>query len=223
MAKILVVEDDLVVSGGIADCLAGEHHTVDEVADGKDALHRVHYYDYDLIILDWQLPGMSGVDICKQFRSDGGKTPILMLTGKGAVTDKETGLDAGADDYLTKPFEIRELTARVRALLRRPAVLLGNILKTRSLTLDRDTYRVTVNSAECKVMPREFALLEFLMRHPKQLFNADDLLNRVWSSESDASSYALRQSVKRLRDKLAEHGAEDLIVTVRNIGYKLED
>src|SRR5215813_6435551 len=119
MAKILLIEDDIEFSGIIKAWLSNEHHAVEVVHDGTEGRHRIQVFEYDLLILDWQLPGMAGIDICKEFRSQGGMTPVLMLTGKSAISDKETGLDAGADDYLTKPFHMKELSARVRALLRR--------------------------------------------------------------------------------------------------------
>ncbi len=129
MAKILIVEDDLELCTRIVEWLTFEQHTVEAVHDGREGSERLKFYTYELVILDWQLPNMTGLEICKKFRAGGGFTPILMLTGKGEVSDKEEGLDSGADDYLVKPFHMKELSARLRALMRRPSMPTGNVLK----------------------------------------------------------------------------------------------
>src|SRR4030095_16645344 len=202
MAKILVVEDDLEFSGVVQGWLTNEHHAVEVVHDGKVARDTLQVYEYDLVILDWQLPGLSGVEICQQFRSQGGVTPILMLTGKSAIAEKEAGLDAGSDDYLTKPFHMKELSARVRALLRRASGMTSNVLSAGKLVLDPSLYRVTVNGEEIHLQKREFALLEFLMRNPNKVFSAEALLERVWASETDATPFAIRTCMMRLRRKI---------------------
>src|SRR5438270_6560471 len=129
MAKILVVEDDLELAESVCSCLRFEHHRVEHTVDGADALHLMQSFKYDLVVLDWNLPGLSGVEILSQYRARDGGAPVLMLSGKAEIADKEAGLDAGADDYLTKPFNTRELSARVRALLRRPGQCATNVLK----------------------------------------------------------------------------------------------
>jgi len=218
MAKILVVEDDLELSGVIGDWLAAENHSVDIVHDGQEARDRLKHYNYDMAILDWQLPVMSGVELCKGYRASGGTMPILMLTGLRAVENRIEGLDAGADDYLMKPFELSELSARMRALLRRPAQYGGKTLKARNITLETDTYRVTVDDKDVTLLPKEFALLEFLMRHPNQVFSSEALIDRVWPSDSEASPDTVRTYVNRLRKKVDA----DVIRTIHGIGYKLE-
>ena len=222
MAKVLVIEDDTSLSRMIKDWLTIEHHNIETVADGKQGLEKLQYYQYDLVIMDWQLPGMEGVDILKEFRRTGGITPVLMLTGKNTVIDKEAGLDSGADDYLTKPFHMKELSARIRALLRRPQVMVGNVLTAGKFSLDPTNHQVTRDGVEVKLLPKEFALLEFLMRHPNQVFSADALLNRVWASESDATIDALTSCIKRLRKKIDAEGETSPIRTVHGVGYKLE-
>jgi DNA-binding response OmpR family regulator len=222
MAKVLVIEDDLSLSRMIKDWLTIEHHNIETVADGKQGLEKLQYYQYDLVIMDWQLPGMEGVQILKEFRSSGGITPVLMLTGKNTIVDKEAGLDSGADDYLTKPFHMKELSARIRALLRRPTVMVGNILTAGKFSLDPTNHIVTRDGAELKLLPKEFALLEFLMRHPNQVFSADALLNRVWASESDATIDALTSCIKRLRKKIDADGETSSVRTVHGVGYKLD-
>ena len=191
------------------------------VADGAEGLSRVKVYDYDLLILDWELPGTPGIEILKAYRARGGLAPVLMLTGRGSVNDKEMGLDAGADDYLTKPFHAKELTARLRALLRRPEGYLGDILKVGAISLDRTNYRVMRGAEEVKLLPKEFALLEFFMRNPDRVFTAEAIMIRVWSTEADPSTDAFRSTLKRLRQKLEAAGIEDTVVeTVHGAGYR---
>lgn len=223
MAKILIVEDEFDLSEPIRAYLTHEHHLVEVVNDGLEAAERLRFYKYDLIILDWMLPGMQGVEVCKNFRANGGTTPILMLTSRRQTNDKIQGLDSGADDYLTKPFEVQEISARVRALLRRPQPVNSNVLKVRNLILETSTFKVTRDTTEIALLPKEFALLEFFMRHPNQVFGAEALLDRVWSSESEASPETIRTYIKRLRQKIdTNDGQPSIISTVHGVGYKLE-
>jgi DNA-binding response OmpR family regulator len=223
MAKILIVEDEPDLAEPVRAYLTHEHHLVEVVADGNEAVERLRFYKYDLIIMDWMLPGMHGVDVCKHFRAGGGTTPILMLTSRKQVNDKITGLDSGADDYLTKPFDVQEIAARVRALLRRPSAVTSNVLTARNLVLETSTFRVTRDGEEISLLPKEFALLEFFMRHPNQVFSAEALLDRVWSSESEASPETIRTYIKRLRQKIDIKGEKNSIIsTVHGVGYKLD-
>lgn len=219
MAKLLLVEDDNDLANMVRTFLLFEHHTVERIANGSEAADRLKSFEYDLIILDWTLPGMTGIELLKGYRERGGTTPILMLTGKNEISDKEQGLDNGVDDYLTKPFDMRELGARVRALLRRPPSLSGNILKTGALSLDPAKYRAHKNGEPLDLVPKEFQLLEFLMRHPNQVFTIEALLNRVWPSESEATEEALRTTIKRLRKKIDPDG--EVLRNVRGVGYVL--
>jgi two-component system, OmpR family, response regulator len=222
MPKILVVEDDKLLGPTIQDWLKDNNHTVELVADGREGLDRLKFYEYDLIILDWQLPAVSGLEICKHYRESGGKTPILFLTGMTEIHDKEAGLDTGADDYLTKPFEMRELSARLRALLRRAPLCGGNILEAGDLVLDTAACKLTKCGVEIELFPKEITLLEFFMRHPGQVFNADALLNKVWSSESDVSPDSIRSHIARLRSKIDGNDKPSMLRTVRGLGYKFE-
>ena len=222
MAKILIVEDDEHLRSDVIDYLQFEKHTVDGVADGKEADDRLKFYQYDLVILDWELPGLHGIEICKRYRAAGGLTPVLMLTGKDAISDKEQGLDSGADDYLTKPFHIKELAARVRALLRRPNTMTGTVLRIKDLALDTNTKVLTKDSVEIQLSPKEYALMDFLMRHPDEVFSQEALLERVWSSESDASVFSVYTAVKTLRKKIAKDGEKSILATVHGLGYRLE-
>jgi len=180
------------------------------------------FYQYDVVILDWQLPGMTGIEVIREYRSFGGKTPVLMLTGKSAIPEKEEGFDSGVDDYLTKPFHMKELSARLRALLRRPDTLVSEALQIGALKMDRRTHVVLLDGKEVDLKPTEYALLEFLMRHPGQVFAPEALLDRVWSSQSDASVDALTTCIKRLRKKISSEGQESIIKTIYGVGYKLE-
>jgi DNA-binding response OmpR family regulator len=220
MAKILLVEDDPMLSNMVRTYLVFEHHAVEHLANGAEANRHLRSYEYDLILLDWELPGMNGPDICRDFRATGKSTPVLMLTGKTTVDHKITGLDAGADDYLTKPFSMPELGARVRALLRRPATLVSNIVTVGDLSLDTGKFKVTKNSQPVQLLPREFQLLEFMMRHPNQYHSAEALLNHVWPSDSEATVEALKSTLKRMRSKIDPDGV--LLKTVRGVGYSLD-
>jgi len=176
---------------------------------------------YDAIILDWELPGKSGFEIIKIFREKKGVTPIIMLTAKGTVAEKEMGLDAGADDYLAKPFSLAELSARLRALLRRAPAMHSSLLCVGDISLDPVKHRVMRGTKEIHLNPRDFALLEFLMRHPDEIFSSSALLQRVWQSESDISSDSLRTSIKRLRQQIDDGNDQSMIENVPKVGYRL--
>jgi len=222
MPKILIVEDDEVLLESLKDCLSLEHHTIESVTDGSSGLDRMLICEYDLIILDWGLPNLSGLELCKRFRDSGGNTPVLMLTGKRSMEEKESGFDVGADDYPTKPFNMRELNARVRALIRRSGRRIsGKVLKVGDVELDPSNFRVTRSGREVRLIPKEFALLELMMRNPGQLFSADALFNRVWTADENASPDIVRTHIKNLRKKL-EAGSQDRIIhTIHGVGYRV--
>lgn len=222
MAKILVVEDDSEVLTLICESLKAENYVVDSVTTFEQAAQTLRFQDYDLIVLDWNLPDGSGINVLRNYRANAGKSPVILLTGRAKVDEKEEGLDSGADDYLTKPFSMRELNARVRALLRRPAVYSGKELRARDIVLDPESHRVTRNGKEIKLLPKEFALLEFLLRNPGRVFSPEALLERVWESTSDASTDTVRIHVNRLRTKLDMKGEDSVIGTVHGVGYRLD-
>jgi DNA-binding response OmpR family regulator len=221
MAKIFLLEDEKPLADIVMDLLTAQNHMVDWVNLVSEAKVRLKIYPYDLVILDVNLPDGNGMDVCRGFRDGGGTTPILMLTGRNKVQEKAAGLDAGADDYLTKPFHMDELSARVRALLRRPAAFAGSVLKFDDLELNTGTHRVTKGGTEIQLLPKEFALLEFLMRHSGQVFSADALIERLWPTDSDASPDAIRIYITRLRNKIDTKGQQSLISTMRGVGYRL--
>lgn len=223
MAKILLVEDDLAVADAVADALESESNVVEHVTCGLEGAQRLKLYQYDMAILDWDLPKKTGVDICSEYRNHGGTIPVLMLTGKTSIEDRVTGLDAGADDYLPKPFSLKELSARVRALLRRPEPMVSEVVAVGDLKVDLKTHKVMRGGQEINLLAKEISLLEFLLRHRGQVFNVDDLLNKVWHSESDSTEDAVRQCVTRLRKKIDGDSETSLIVTVKGLGYKIAE
>lgn len=220
MAKILVVEDDVSLAEVTKFGLESQGHMVQVAHNGDDSLVNLRVNKYDLVILDWMMPDRTGIEVLEAYRASGGKIPVLMLTAKDRLEDKERGLDAGADDYLVKPFEHRELQARVRALLRRPTSLAGSVLKVADITLDPSTCIVTKAGAEVKLRPKVYSLLEFLMRHPNQVYSAEAILERVWLDDAMVSTDTVRAHFKLLRKSLGiKEGV--IIKTVRNRGYLL--
>jgi DNA-binding response OmpR family regulator len=222
MAKILIVDDDVSIAENVQDFLTHESYVCEVAHSAENAHELIRSFHYDLIILDWSLPKQSGVGFLKQYRASGGQAPILMLTGKEAVQDKEIGLDAGADDYLTKPFHLREVSARVRALLRRPNVHLGTVITIAGLSIDTATRTVTKDGEPLDLLPKEYALLELFFRNPNQYFDGDSILERVWHSETDAGPGTVRTTMARLRKKIDTDGKESVIKNDRGFGYKLE-
>ncbi len=222
MSKVLLVEDDTALQLALEGWLIGQNYTVELVNTGREALALMAHYPFDVIILDWNLPDMTGIEVCRDYRAQCGKTPILILTAKSEINEKRSGLDAGADDYLTKPFHLDELGARLRALLRRSPVLRETVLQACGIVLDPASGRVTKDGIEIHLLPREFALLEFFMRHPGQAFDADTLIARVWKSDAEITSEAIRPYIRRLRAKLDSGTEESLIKTVIGKGYMLK-
>jgi DNA-binding response OmpR family regulator len=220
MHKILIVEDDKDLRDSVEEWLKSEHYVVETAGDGSLAMDLLKFYEFDMIVLDWQLPLASGIDVCKTFRAGGGTAPVLMLTGKKTTQEKVTGLDCGADDYLTKPFDLDELSARVKALLRRVPEGREEILQFGNLTLDPSSRIVKKDGNEIRLIPKEFDLLEFLMRHPYDVFSAEALLCRVWKSDKEVSNDAIFTCIKRLRKKIEDKESHQLIQTVHGLGYK---
>lgn len=221
MPKLLLADDDDQLRALVGDWLEHDQFNVDLARDGGECREFLMRNKYDVLVLDWTMPEASGIEICRWFRARGGTTPILMLTGKDEIEDKESGFGAGVDDYLTKPFELRELAARLRALLRRGDVAVSRVIKVGPMIIDPDTHSVTVDTTPLKLTATEFSVLEFFGRHPNQVFSANALLDRVWNSSSDVSPDTVRVYIKRLRAKLEAIGHEDLIQNIHGVGYKL--
>ena len=222
--KLLLVEDDVDLVDMIVEWLSAEY-VVETALDGQTGLAMLTEGQYDLIVLDWSLPKLSGIDLCRQYRSAGGKTPVIMLTGKTSVADREEGLDGGADDYLVKPFSMRELNARLRALRRRGDLVINDLLVCGDVSLDAVKHRVIKGKMPVHLLPKEFALLEFLMRHPEQVFSSDNILARVWSSDSETGGNAVRTAIKRIRQKLDDPGCDEsqsIIENIPRVGYRLK-
>ncbi len=223
MAKILVVEDNLELSDNIQEYLSAQSHNVDCCGDGVAALGYLKSYEYDVIVLDWTLPKMSGIELLKQYRAQGGVTPIVMLTGRRDLDDKECGFDAGADDYLTKPFELRELAMRIKSLIRRApnANAPSDVLKIADVVLNKQTRQVTKAGVEVKLMPKDFAILELLLTYPNKVFSAEALIDRIWSSSTEASPDVVRKHINRIRGQIDSKDGASLIRTVHGVGYSL--
>lgn len=223
MTKVLIVEDDQALAEQVSRYLAGEGYDLTVSHSGEDADKLLKSTTFDLLILDWELPGKSGIEICKQFRQTDESTPILFLTGRSSLQDKEIGFDSGADDYIAKPFALQELRFRLKALLRRSKNFRDkNTIKVRQITLEPHKFRVSINGVQVKLLPKEFAVLEFLMRHPGEVFSPDALLDKIWSAESNVSPEAVSVCVRRLRKKVDIDPDNPLISNIHGVGYLLE-
>ncbi|UFP96751.1 response regulator transcription factor [Gloeobacter morelensis] len=220
MVRILIAEDDERIAIPLAEDLTHQHYLVDVAADGKAAWHYASTYHYDVLLLDVMLPEIDGFALCRQLREAGYEQPILMLTALDRTTDRVAGLDSGADDYLVKPFSLEELGARVRALLRRSGPTRGPVLKAGPLSLDPLMLQATYGGLPLHLTPKEYRLLECLLRHPGQIFSRETLLDRLWEPAHAGGDDAVKALVLRLRRKLQEAGApQDLLKTVHGFGY----
>lgn len=223
--RILVVEDEHKIANSIKKGLGQELFAVDVVYDGTEGLDMASTEEYDLIILDRLLPGIDGITICKTLRKKDIHTPILLLTAKGQIEDKVEGLDAGADDYVPKPFAFEELLARVRALLRRPQHQIGLVLRVGNLELDSATHSLKRLGEEIVLSAKEFSLLEYLMRHPGQVMTKEQLIHHVWDYDANILPNTVEAFIKLLRNKIDNPFPQQkpLIHTVRGVGYKIEE
>ena len=220
--KILVVEDEPKIRQAIRRGLEREGYAVDVAADGEEAVSFGTEYDYDAIVLDVMLPVMDGFAVCRELRARERRAPIVMLTARDAVDDRITGLDAGADDYLPKPFDFGELTARLRALIRRGPVERATVLTAGDLALDPAAHLATVGTSRIDLSAREFSLLEFLLHHAGEVVTRTQLLEHVWDVNYGGLSNVVDVYVGYVRRKLADGGSAAVIRTVRGVGYVLE-
>ncbi len=220
--KILIVEDEKKMASFLERGLKEEHYAVDIAYDGEKGWEYAMTNEYDLLILDWMLPKMSGVELCHKFRKEGKITPVLILTAKDSVEDKIKGLDQGADDYLTKPFSFEELLARMRALLRRPPHLTDKtVLQCANLKLDLIKRQAWVGDQEISLSQKEFALLEFLMHHAGEVVSRTAIAEHVWDLHFDPMSNTIDVYINFLRKKIGETPSKSKIETIRGTGYRL--
>jgi two-component system, OmpR family, manganese sensing response regulator len=225
--RILLVDDEAELTDPLSRLLRREGYQVDVAADGENALQKVQSVlavgkDYDLLILDWMLPHLSGLELCQHLRSQGQLTPVLFLTAKDTLDDRVAGLDAGADDYLVKPFELRELLARVRALLRRgvPMTPSTKTLHVEDLELDLSNPMAYRGGRAIDLSEKEYQLLEYLMQRPQQLLSHDEIYAYLWPGEEKPSSNVLAAQIRLLRRKIEFPGEQPLIHTVYGKGYR---
>ncbi|HIK17050.1 MAG TPA: response regulator [Leptolyngbyaceae cyanobacterium M33_DOE_097] len=220
--RILLVEDDDLLSRILTDHLTAQRYVVDIATDGVSGLDYAQAAAYDLIVLDVNLPQLNGIQVCQILRQRQYPVPILLLTARGTSSDKVIGLDAGADDYVVKPCPVEEISARIRALLRRPRVAGTPVLTWGNLCLDPATYEVTCDRRLIALSPKEYGLLELFLRNPQRTFNSSSILEHLWSFENAPGEETVRTHIKRLRSKLKAAGVNDLIDTVYGIGYRLK-
>lgn len=218
--RVLVVEDEDEIADFLVRGLREEGFVVERSADGEDGWHRLSTETWDIILLDWWLPEMDGLTLLERFRQAGGTTTVLFLTARDAVSDRVTGLNGGADDYLCKPFAFEELLARVRALCRRPAVRAATTLSHADVTIDLATQHVTRAGQRIELTSREYALLVFFLRHPGEVLSRTRIYEQVWDERYEGASNTLEVHVMELRKKLEAHGPR-LIRTLRGRGYVL--
>jgi len=216
--RILVVEDEHRIATTLKKGLEQERYAVDLAFSGNEGYDLASSEEYDLIILDLMLPGLDGLTVCKNLRREKKQTPILMLTAKSQTEDKITGLDAGADDYLTKPFAFAELLARVRALSRRPKQGVTEKLEVGALCLNSQTFEVKRGDQRVMLSSREFSILEYLMRNANVIVSKEQIINHVWDYDADILPNTVEVNIRNLRQKL---GKPELIQTVRGFGYKI--
>ncbi len=221
--RILVVEDDPLLGPNLKKGLEKHHYAVDLANDGEEAVLMGTTTPYDLIVLDVLLPRLNGFEVCRQLRGRKRTTPILLLTALGEVDHRVTGLDTGADDYLTKPFAFRELEARVRALLRRESATKTVELRFLDITLDTGTHEARRGERVIPLNNKEYALLEYLMRHPRQVLSRTTIAEHVWDCDAEHLSNVIDVYIRYLRRKLCEHDELDVIHTIRGAGYQLKE
>jgi DNA-binding response OmpR family regulator len=221
--RILLVEDEQRMATLIRQGLEEDAYAVDSLNNGLDVFDWVKSTNYDLILLDIMLPKMSGIEVCRLLRKQGYTMPILMLTARDALNDKVQGLDSGADDYLTKPFAIQELTARIRALLRRDSSNKTIEYRVSDLLLNTATKQATRGSQIIDLTAKEYMLLETLMRHPRQILSREQIIEHVWNMAFESGSKLIEVYIYNLRKKIDEPFETKLIHTIRGLGYRISD
>ena len=221
--RLLLAEDEKELSNALVTILKHNNYSVDAVYDGLEALDYLKAENYDGAILDIMMPKMDGLTVLKKLRESGSDLPVLMLTAKSEIDDKVTGLDSGADDYLTKPFATKELLARIRSMTRRQAEVTDNILRYGNLKLDRATFELSADSGQFRLANKEFQMMEMLMTNPKVLISTDRFMEKIWGYDSEAEINVVWVYISYLRKKLSAIGANAVIKASRGAGYSLEE
>jgi two-component system copper resistance phosphate regulon response regulator CusR len=219
--RILLVEDDSRIARFVSQALREQAYAVDATADGEDALYKASVNDYDAVILDLMIPGRDGFEVCRELRASGSAVPVIMLTARDAVPDRVAGLDSGADDYLTKPFEVSELLARLRALLRRGRAVRPALVTVADLSIDTRAHAVTRAGRKVELTAKEYALLEYLARERGRVLTRAEIAEHVWDENFDPFSNLIDVNINRLRRKVDDGFAVPLIHTRRGEGYML--
>ncbi len=221
--RILVVEDDVQIADMLTEALTNRQYTVDVAQDGEMAWNWIETLEYDLVLLDITLPKMNGLLFCQKLRDRNFSIPVLMLTARDTIADKIIGLDAGADAYMVKPFDLEELMAQIRALLRRKGSTTRSKLSWGSLSLDPDTYEVTFEQRLLHLTPKEYTLLELLVSNGRRVLSRPGIIERLWSIDESPTEEAVKTHIRTLRQKLRAAGApDDFIETVHGLGYRMK-
>ncbi len=220
--RILLAEDEKEMSNAIVAVLKHEHYSVDAVYDGQDALDYLETGLYDGAILDIMMPKMDGVSVLKEIRKKGMDVPVILLTAKSEIDDKVEGLDAGADDYLTKPFAMKELLARLRSITRRQGEVMDNVIEFSNLKLDRATFMISTESDSLRLANKEFQMLEMLLSNPGQIISTEQFMDKIWGYDSETELNVVWVYVSYLRKKLSKIGAKVNIKAARGVGYLVE-
>jgi DNA-binding response OmpR family regulator len=221
LPKLIIIDDDQELASSLKFALEKNGWQVEVAETGHDGLQIIKNFSFDAVILDWNLPDTTGLQVCKRYRTEGGMAPIIFLTGENDIQHKESGLDMGADDYLTKPFDVRELLARLRSLLRRQGQV-ANPIAFGDLLLDPDLKELSWGEKKIHLSGTEFLLLDLLFRKPRHLFSSRDIFEKAWPSHSEAQEGTVRVHMHALRKKLVDAGFPEIIKTVRGAGYMLD-
>lgn len=221
--RLLLAEDEKELSRALVTILKHNHYSVDAVYNGKEALDYLAVGDYDGVLLDIMMPEIDGITVLKTIRAAGNKVPVLLLTAKSEIDDRVEGLDSGADDYLTKPFAMRELLARIRAMTRRKKEQIASVLTFGDIRLNGITFEVSTKTASVRLANKEFQILEMLMEHPKQVISSEQMIEKIWGFDSEIELNTVWVYLSNLRKKLTLIHAKIQIRAARNLGYFLEE
>ena len=220
--RLLFAEDEVELSDAVVAVLKHNNYSVDAVYNGQDAYDYLSAQEYDGAILDIMMPGIDGVEVVKRIRKEGNQVPVIFLTAKSELDDRVLGLDAGADDYLTKPFAMKELLARIRSIARRVGEVTGNTLQFGDLSLDANTYILSCGKQSISLPNKEFQMLEMMMRNPSQILSQDQFMDRIWGLDSETDLSVVWVNISYLRKKIAKLESKVSIKVTRNVGYSLD-